>query len=199
MTGWIPRPPHPDEPVCWSWPVPPLLDKDAEVARILAEQAALPIGHRSSEAALRMRLYDMAVYRYRQFHADRCAICGVERLSCGGQMVTDHCHLTGQWRGELCKPCNSREGRSLKPSPPIARYRRIHPAAILDLHEPYDGTGWTWGWSWREYGYRVHELGFRPATPWPVWSPDDPLELPPLPQQRASTPQPEGTPNARQH
>jgi Recombination endonuclease VII len=165
VVTWVPRPPHPDEPVCWSWPVPPLRDRDEEVQRQLAAQVGLRIDDTCDEGTLRMLMYDMAVYRFHEFHDNRCAVCGRRR----DDLVIDHCHETGQWRGELCRRCNTHEGRALNPWPAVVRYQEIHPAAILDLHEPFTGTGWTSGWCWREVG-DPRRLGRRPATPWPAWS-----------------------------
>lgn len=62
-------------------------------------------------------------------------------------------------------------------APVFQRYRRIHPAAILGLHEPYSGVAWTDGWSWMEHGEQARLRGPRPPTPWlpldPEWTPFD--------------------------
>jgi hypothetical protein len=175
VTAWTPRPPAVDEPACWSWPVPPLRDAEEEFQRLLAEQAGLPRDEQRVPEALRFHLDDMVSYRFGEFHgvggnwSTRCAICG------GRATTVDHCHDTGQVRGWLCRSCNVIEGRSRAPI--IVRYRRLHPAAILDLHEMYNGFGWDGGWWWgdpRSAGDRAS--GERSPTPWPVWSPDAPLD-----------------------
>lgn len=165
---WIPRPPHPNEPACWSWPVPSLVDRDAELARLITEAERVAATEpdpdaRRDPAAFRYLLVDMNRYRFDQFHADRCALCEAPF----GRLYTrcvDHCHVTGQMRGLLCKGCNSSEGNG---DSPIARlYRAWHPAAILDHHAMYSGTGWTNGWAWSQHGER---FDIRPPTPWPAW------------------------------
>lgn len=164
--GWTPRPPRADEPACWSWPVPPIPDRDEEIARLTIENETLPVDERRDPRAFRYALYDMAVYRFNRFHDGRCAVCATP----SGPLVLDHCHSTGQWRGWCCRGCNTAEGRS--GANVFIRYRRIHPAAILDLHEMYTGMAWTDGWSWHTSGAAALTRGRRPATPWPVWSPD---------------------------
>jgi hypothetical protein len=159
---WMPRTPAQDEPACWSWSVPPLVTLEAEVAHRLA-------AGRGDEATIRMWLDEpdeMVRIRFSQFHDGRCAICGNTWQI--GRLVDDHCHRTGQIRGYLCRSCNTREGRS--PAPLFARYRRIHPAALFDLHEMYSGPGWEDGWSLRD-GARTDET--RTATSWPFHSPDE--------------------------
>lgn len=146
--------------------MPPLRDLEDEVTRFLA------VGQ--SEEMTRMRLPDpaaMVLVQFSEFHAGRCAICN-ENLP-WRYLVDDHCHRTGQIRGRLCRPCNTREGRSSTLL--FVRYRRIHPAVIVDLHEMYSGYGWEYGWSLRDYD-RTAEI--RPATPWPVHSPDQPVHAP---------------------
>jgi hypothetical protein len=39
-----------------------------------------------------------------------CAICG--EFGMGERLQNDHCHVTGIWRGYLCRSCNHSEGRS---------------------------------------------------------------------------------------
>lgn len=109
------------------------------------------------------------VVLFDEFHGGRCAICGRP-----DSHVPDHCHRTGQRRGNLCTSCNVREGRSVAPR--FVRYRRIHPAAILCLHEMYDGVGWDGGWWCGDPEAPDDRSGVRPPTPWPAWSPDAPLD-----------------------
>lgn len=118
---------------------------------------------RLSRRALELALYDMSSHWLSVFHAGRCAICG----RAVGRIVEDHCHDTGQVRGELCQGCNVAEGRSSLPI--YVRYRRIHPAAILDVHEMYTGAGWTNGWSWMTHGESSRSGRRREPTPWPAW------------------------------
>jgi hypothetical protein len=40
-----------------------------------------------------------------------CAMCGVD-----GRTFTDHCHLTGLARGQLCPSCNTREASGFGPA-----------------------------------------------------------------------------------
>jgi hypothetical protein len=171
MRAWTPRPPAVDEPACWSWPLPPLRDAEEEFQRLVAAQEGLPVDERRDPRAFRFHLDDMVSYRFAEFHQVGddaldcwCAICGLQATT------EDHCHDTGQTRGWLCRSCNVIEGRSNLPL--FIRYRRIHPAAIVDLHDMYSGFGWEWGW---QYGDR-RTSRIRPATPWPVWSPDAPLD-----------------------
>lgn len=144
-----------NEPACWSWPIPP--------AHTL--ETLLAAGNRTeSDIRFMLRLPGWAEgNRFNEFHAGRCAVCGQP-----GAEVEDHCHATGQVRGRLCRSCNVLEGRSGQPI--FELYRRIHPAAILDYHQPYTGHGWNDGWSLIEHRVGAYEWGPRPATPWPSWS-----------------------------
>mgnify|MGYP001571359855 CR=1 FL=1 len=38
--------------------------------------------------------------------AGKCLICGVTESYLGHRLAVDHCHITGQIRGLLCKACN---------------------------------------------------------------------------------------------
>lgn len=158
MSTWEPRPQHPDEPACWSWPIPPpTLTRAERRAQWEADQALLHHDDRV-DWATEEALLDSCDPRFFEFHADRCAMCG-------GQMslhlVLDHCHDTGQIRGYLCRSCNVQEGwgRRLR----AVRYQAWHPAAILDVHQMYTGMGWRDGWS---YGAATRQCP-RPPTPWP--------------------------------
>lgn len=150
VTLWVPRPPHPEEPACWSWPVPPLRDVDEEIALIMARYAASGPGpdERRDPGAMKMAYYEPEVIRWQEFHAgvrladddeapERCAICEVAPVWPARRLVEDHCHDTGQIRGRLCNRCNLRESRW--DGPIYRRYRAWHPAAILDAHEMYSG------------------------------------------------------------
>ena len=76
--------------------------------------------------------------RFIQFHQGRCAICGTPR----GDLVVDHDHWSGLVRGFLCSGCNGLEGAGRADSMPLfARYRRRHPAAILNYYEAYVTNG----------------------------------------------------------
>lgn len=154
-----------DRPACWSWPVPPLDGLGTTYRRLVV--ALDPVADRAA-ALLSTRAVDAGVEgaRFLAFHAGRCAICG------GGAEVDDHCHATGQVRGQLCSPCNLREGRAKAPL--FVRYRRLHPAAILGYYEPYTGGGWWQGWA-PDTDPAPWSLGSRPATLWPSWRRDDPL------------------------
>jgi hypothetical protein len=130
------------DPVCWSWPIPHL--------RELADLQRLSHSRRD-RLSLSASIWhgDPAVYRFREFHAGRCAICGT--LASGTpwwaystrRHVEDHCHATGQVRGLLCRGCNLQEGRSRAIR--FGRYRTTHPAAILSHYQRSDSSGWMNG------------------------------------------------------
>jgi hypothetical protein len=180
VTAWTPRPPHPDEPACWSWPVPPIREAEAEIARAVHAQRGFDRDRRLSADVLRSLWDSAASLRWAEFHAGarasdtgglgppaRCAVCGISGAR--DHLVQDHCHATGQVRGRLCRSCNVQEGRGSNPA--VRRYRRVHPAAILDYYEPYYGMRWEWGWSWTTHPTEAAEAertGIpRPRTPWP--------------------------------
>lgn len=145
--NWTPRPPAAGEPVCWSWPVPPLRDRDAVLDQMVAEQAAKPLDNRLPRSALELTLHSMSAYRTDEFHAGRCAMCGAHATTASGlHLVDDHDHLTGMVRGRLCRGCNIREGVSWDDL--FERYREHHPAEILGVVQYYTGYGWPFGW-WR--------------------------------------------------
>jgi Recombination endonuclease VII len=158
VTGvWAPREESADEPACWSWPVPPLLDEAQRLAALLARNATVSRDEQRDPAVL--RFVSAAAERFTLFHDGRCAACGRR-----GLLVDDHCHDTGQLRGSLCRSCNTIEGRSGLPV--FDRYRRVHPASMLGYYRLYSGYGWTNGWSWVQHGGRRDR---RPRTPWPDW------------------------------
>jgi hypothetical protein len=150
-----------DEPACWSWPLPPQRSRAEEIAVLLAEQEGRDVNGRLSLEAVELLTEDLDVRRFGIFHDQRCAICGDR----GQHLVFDHCHSTGQWRGMLCRSCNTREG--VCGDPAFVAYRRRHPAAILDVYEMYTGIGWNLGWPLITYGAEAFERGIRPRTPWP--------------------------------
>jgi hypothetical protein len=147
VTPWAPRLRAADEPVCWSWPVPPVEDYDAGLARLVAENDQMTGDNRLDLDTIISVIdtpFGLALERWYRFHQGRCAMCGNSWTRC--KIVTDHCHATGQVRGDLCGRCNTREGRStVNPSLLVVRYRLVPPAAILDHHEPYRGSGWRLG------------------------------------------------------
>lgn len=163
---------HPGaEPACWSWTVPAPRTAEEYLAAKLAEEADRPAEHQFGRRGLEMMLDgDPSNGRWGEFHDRRCAVCGIRPVD--GHLIDDHCHATGQIRGLLCRSCNPREGASSLHI--FVRYRRIHPAAILDYHVMYSGRGWEFGWSGPEVR-RAYELGMRPATAWPTWNRDDPI------------------------
>lgn len=165
---WTPRPAYPDEPACWSWPIPPVSTYEEALAGLAAAAEHDPLAdpdERRDPRAYEYLLVDLDVHRFNLFHDGRCALCGGTWERCGGRMVVDHDHVTGMWRGLLGKACNTSEGRGS--SLLLDRYRGWHPAAILGLHEPYSGNGWTRGWSWREHGAASQTNPPRTAPPWP--------------------------------
>lgn len=163
MTTWTPRPRHPAEPACWSWPVPPLRSREDEVAHQVAQSMATGNPDDQLTADLVEALLDAGLdQRVAEFHDGRCAACGQP----DPYLVRDHCHDTGQTRGYLCRSCNVREG--IGGSVLLARYRCWHPAAILDVHEMYAGRGWSGGW---RDGDMSRTPGARPPTPWPPFDP----------------------------
>lgn len=159
-----------DVPACWSWEIPPARTREEEIERVLAEQVGRPHGHAFDRADIELMLAgDPSTGRWGLFHDDRCAVCGVH----GRDLVIDHCHSTGQVRGRLCRGCNTREGKSNAPL--FIRYRRIHPAAIIGLYEPYTGRDWLNGYYLGDYSNYDTE-GPRPATPWTPWLKEDALD-----------------------
>lgn len=153
---------NPDEPACWSWEIPPLRSLEDEIELRLAAEADKPPGEQFGRFGLELMLGcdDGRGMRFGEFHAGRCAICGAD----GRHLVLDHCHRTGQVRGQLCRGCNTREGKSAELL--LVNYRRRHPAAILGHYEPYTGRDWEDGWY---VGDARSGEGPRPATPWPSW------------------------------
>ncbi len=140
--------------------------REDEIARVLAEQVGKPEHLRYERQHIELMLDgDSSTGRWALFHQGRCAVCAVR----GQHLVDDHCHASGQVRGLLCRSCNVREGRSGS-DPLFVRYRRLHPAAILDVYEPYTGRDWLDGWYLGEVRLRdAEEWGPRPVTPWPQW------------------------------
>ena len=163
---WVPRPPRPDEPACWSWPLPPVLTADECIAQMTTIQPGMHCDDVLTPDAASMVLRGAGGpvgYRMIEFHRDRCAICGLR----SPRLVDDHCHETGQTRGDLCRSCNVREGRS--DFAIFGLYRWVHPAAILDVHVMYDGMDWGNGWSWITHPREAAKRTARPPTPWPKW------------------------------
>jgi hypothetical protein len=64
------------------------------------------------------------------FHDGRCAVCGRKK-----ELVEDHDHTTGLFRGWLCRSCNTKEGMSSHPV--YVKYRQRNPATILDATWEY--------------------------------------------------------------
>lgn len=172
------------DPVCWSWPVPPLRDLDKEVAYVMALQADLPWDERLDADLIEGTFRTPDRIRFQEFHVGerggyevgdpRCAICGTRRGrgSRRGNMVDDHDHRTGMLRGVLCRACNIGEGRTKEPAfvTLYDNYRLRHPALILDLYLPYtsERSGWVNGWAPGEWPNGDPYNIDRPVTPWTV-------------------------------
>lgn len=104
-----------------------------------------------------------AGYRFHEFHAGRCALCG--RLAQGGQLVDDHDHWVGLVRGLLDRGCNIREGSAYSSPDGVLNYRTTNPATILGYREWYTGRGWPAGW-WKDLRRA------RTLTDNPTWTSD---------------------------
>lgn len=148
-----------NEPACWSWPVPPLVDAEVEIARLTAANALLPPDQQRHPKAFWYLLRDPALYRFVEFHAYRCGLCGLA----GDRLVKDHCHWTGLTRGLLCRGCNVTEGSAYGTPDDVVAYRERPPAVIVEYRSFYtDGAMWTAGW-WRD------ETLARALTGNPTW------------------------------
>lgn len=166
---WVPRPAVPDEPVCWSWPVPPLLapaQVEARVLELALRYAARPDPDERLDVDVVRSVHggDPRRVRWREFHDGRCAGCGGR-----ARLVVDHEHATGLERGLLCHPCNVSEGAGVVPW--VLRYRERPPAVILGHVRYYTGPrGWDVvygdGGLWYEDTRRARRL-----TGNPRWEP----------------------------
>lgn len=159
---------YPEQPACWSWPVPPLRDAAEEIERHLALMAGLARDHQLDRSALEMvygGMVSMATNRYIELHTGardmlgpvqvRCALCGKRSVV----TVEDHDHRTGLVRGYLCPGCNVLEGRSTDPL--YDAYRWKHPARILGYRAFYVGAP-RWPLGWWEDEERARELTGNP-------------------------------------
>jgi len=82
----------------------------------------------------RLTRADDEALRFVAFHGGRCAVCD----SAENDLVVDHEHWTGLVRGLVCNGCNVIEGSWRADELPLfTRYRRRHPAALLDYFESY--------------------------------------------------------------
>ena len=77
-----------------------------------------------------------------EIQAGTCALC-----PSAGPLVVDHDHVTGMARGLLCRPCNTREGKTRSPGVAMLAYRDNPPAA---------GREWMWDWPDREPYVPLH-------------------------------------------
>jgi hypothetical protein len=155
---------YPDEPACWSWPLPTVLTQEDEVERLLEENlrlvARLGMDHFLPEGSCRMITRDWPNYLLGSWHDERCAICGIQP----GHLVVDHDHRTGLVRGRLCRGCNVSEGLNRGDGTVYALYRERPPAVILGVRNYYVGRGWEDGW-WRDVGLARQLTGNRDWAP----------------------------------
>jgi hypothetical protein len=86
-----------------------------------------------------------------------CAICGAWDAS-----VEDHCHLTGLFRGYLCRGCNVSEG--VRGDAPFWQYRERPPAVIVGETWVYFG-GWGNQNGAEPQGWVIDFLGPHPTDP----------------------------------
>jgi Recombination endonuclease VII len=112
------------DPACWGWPPP----TEAEFERF-KERSKSSL----TDLALRFIGDDDATWRgffMGEWQDGRCALCGRK-----ARLVTDHDHVTGLVRGELCRSCNSLEGRSRARI--VEKYRQRNPASICGVVKLY--------------------------------------------------------------
>lgn len=74
---------------------------------------------------------------FREWHADRCAVCGFR----DARLVDDHDHDTGLIRGLLCRSCNGKEPHD---NGLFQRYRQRPPARILGIRLRYFSPWHGW-------------------------------------------------------
>lgn len=137
-----------ERPACWGWPDPGLPVYGVELAKLLAHNAAVAADpgrdpdDRVDDPAgvLRLDLASPERFRWRAFHAGRCAICG----DLPDRLLDDHDHATGLMRGLLCQSCNLRVGHGWDGA--YEAYCQRPPAAILGYRAYYVGFAWTPRW-----------------------------------------------------
>jgi hypothetical protein len=116
-------PPPRTVPAYHQWPV---LTVEELKARVRAEATSVP-----AEVVEKI-LADWTGYAVLcEWQDGRCAVCGVS----GVALVDDHDHRTALLRGQLCRRCNTREGR--EEGPLWDSYRARPPAVILGVNEVY--------------------------------------------------------------
>lgn len=151
----------PEEPACWSWPLPAALTREEEIERLSLESLDGGPDRWLPPSACRMLTRDWPNYLLSRWHDERCAICGARP----GHLVVDHEHRTGLVRGRLCRGCNVSEGvRCLDEASAYQLYRERPPAVILDVQVYYVGRGWADGW-WHDAALA------RQLTGNPAWEP----------------------------
>ena len=126
----------PDEPACWSWTVPPLRESYDHIKEIFPDRGVLTWDDDGSlrKAHRVLSRTSLATFQFIEYHDGRCAICSQHPA----ELIVDHDHWCGLVRGYLCKRCNVLEGTNRADERPlITRYRRRHPASILNYFEGY--------------------------------------------------------------
>jgi hypothetical protein len=112
------------DPACWGWPPPTETDLKHFKERTRNSLTDLALSLIGDDDATWRGLFMEA------WQAGRCALCGRK-----ARLVTDHDHVTGLVRGELCRNCNSLEGKSRARI--VEKYRQRNPASICGVVELY--------------------------------------------------------------
>jgi hypothetical protein len=153
-------------PACWSWPLP-TITRGQEIERLAALNALKPLDQQIPYGAIELITGDWVGYQIDMlWQDDRCAICGERR-----RLVNDHDHRTGLWRGRLCNPCNTYEGKNPAAAGPWGGYRERHPATFFGVVRYYLGPWWPRLW-WEDVALA------RQLTGDPGWLPIEGAEVP---------------------
>jgi Recombination endonuclease VII len=133
------------EPACWSWPVPDLHERVSSAARAafrqLAEEEWYPLLAEDVINSFAWWIIDPDAYRFAEFHAGRCAMCG--KTPPPWSLFADHDHKTSLVRGFLCRGCNTAEAhRANRGNARWQAYRDRSPAVLLGYVTLYSASGY---------------------------------------------------------